>query len=60
MFEITVHINRFAWGSTPVEGSSSRMIGGLPIRAIAHCSFLLFPPLNVPALTFSYATRSSS
>jgi len=53
MFEITVHINRFAYGSTPVDGSSRRMMGGLPIRAIAHYNFLLFPPLSVPACTFS-------
>jgi len=53
MFDITVHIKRLAYGSTPVDGSSSSIIGGLPIKAIAHYSFLLFPPLKVPALTFS-------
>jgi len=36
MFEITVHIYRFACGSTPVLGSSKNTIGGFPIRAIAH------------------------
>ena len=36
MFEIIVHMNRLAWGSTPVEGSSKRTIGGLPIKAMAH------------------------
>jgi len=49
MFEIIVHMNRLAWGSTPVEGSSSSTIGGLPINAIAHCSFRLLPPDNYPA-----------
>ena len=49
MFEITVHMNRLACGSTPVEGSSSKIIGGLPISAIAHYNFLLLPPLSVPA-----------
>ena len=44
IFEITVHINLFAYGSTPVEGSSKSTIGGLPIRAIAQLNFLLFPP----------------
>ena len=36
MFEIIVHMNLFAYGSTPVLGSSSSTIGGLPMRAIAH------------------------
>jgi hypothetical protein len=44
MFEIIVHIKRFAYGSTPVDGSSSNTIGGFPINAIAHYSLRLFPP----------------
>lgn len=46
MFEMIVHIKRLACGSTPVEGSSSKTIGGLPIKAIAHYNFRLFPPDN--------------
>jgi hypothetical protein len=49
IFETTDHINLRASGSIPAEGSSNRMIGGLPIIAIATDSFLLFPPLKVPA-----------
>ena len=48
---MTVHINRLACGSTPVEGSSRSIIGGFPINAIAQLNFLLFPPLNLPAGT---------
>lgn len=44
MFEIRVHMKRLACGSTPVEGSSSKTIGGLPMRAMAHWSLRLLPP----------------
>ena len=44
-----VHMNLLASGSIPAEGSSNRIIGGLPRIAIATDSFLLFPPLKVPA-----------
>jgi hypothetical protein len=37
-------MNLFAYGSTPVEGSSKNIRGGFPIKAIATDSFLLFPP----------------
>ena len=51
------HINHFAFGSIPVEGSSRKTIGGFPIIAIATHSFLLFPPLSFIASTFSYSDR---
>jgi len=38
------HINLFAYGSTPVDGSSNKTIGGFPRMAMATASFLLFPP----------------
>jgi len=47
------HINLFALGSTPVEGSSKKINGGLPIMAIATESFLLLPPERVFAFVFS-------
>ena len=46
IFEISCHINRLDSGSMPAEGSSNKMILGLPIIAIAVESFLLFPPLS--------------
>jgi len=46
-------INPFALGSTPVEGSSKNINGGLPKMAIATDSFLLFPPERVFAFAFS-------
>lgn len=49
ILEIMFHMNLLAWGSTPVEGSSSSTIGGLPIKAIEHWSFLLLPPDSLPA-----------
>jgi hypothetical protein len=44
----TDHMKRRASGSIPADGSSRRMIGGLPSVAIATDNFLLFPPLSVP------------
>jgi len=38
------HMNLLAYGSTPVEGSSRKTIGGLPSIAIATDIFLLLPP----------------
>lgn len=35
-----------ATGSMPVDGSSSKMTVGFPIRAIAVLSLRLFPPLH--------------
>ena len=46
ILEITVHMNLLAIGSIPVEGSSRKTIGGLPINAIATDSLRLLPPLN--------------
>lgn len=37
-------------GSTPVLGSSKKVISLPPINASATQSFLLFPPLSYPAL----------
>ena len=39
-----------ASGSIPVDGSSSNIIGGLHINAIATDNFLLFPPDKFPLL----------
>ena len=44
ILEMRVHMKRLACGSTPVEGSSSNTIGGLPMRAMAHWSLRLLPP----------------
>jgi hypothetical protein len=44
IFDTMFHIYRFACGSTPVEGSSRKIIGGLPMIAIETESFLLLPP----------------
>ena len=38
------HIKRLAFGSIPAEGSSNKITGGFPKRAIATHNFLLFPP----------------
>ena len=43
------HTNRLASGSMHAEGSSSKIMGGSPIIAMATESLLLFPPLSVPA-----------
>jgi hypothetical protein len=52
IFDTIVHMNLLAFGSTPVLGSSKKIIGGLPINAIATDNFLLFPPLRFDAKTF--------
>ena len=49
-----------AYGSTPVEGSSRKIMGGFPIIAIDTDNFLLFPPDKLFALIFSYSTKSIS
>ena len=56
----TCHMKRLASGSMPAEGSSSKMMGGLPISAIATESFLLLPPLSVPASLFLWSFRLRS
>jgi len=45
---MTFHMNLLAFGSIPVEGSSRKIIFGLPIIAMATDSFLLLPPESVP------------
>jgi len=44
-------------GSTPAEGSSKNNKEGFPIKEMQTQSFLLFPPLKVPALCFLYSSR---
>lgn len=55
--EITFHMNLLALGSIPVEGSSRKMMRGLPIMAMATESFRLFPPERVPESLSSYYVR---
>jgi len=45
-------MNLFAYGSTPVLGSSKMMSSGLPSIAIAQDSLRLLPPLRLFAKTF--------
>jgi len=49
---ITDHMKRLASGSIPAEGSSRRIIGGLPTVQIATDTLRLFPPDSVPACFF--------
>ena len=60
IFDMTLHINLFALGSIPVDGSSMNMIGGLPIIAIATDSLRLFPPERFLERVLSYISKSSS
>lgn len=50
--EIKFHMYLLEIASTPDEGSSRNNKEGLPINEIHTQSFLLFPPLKVPALWF--------
>ena len=52
---ITYHIKRRASGSIPADGSSRRIIGGLPTRANATQTLRLLPPERVPAVFFRYS-----
>jgi len=45
ILEMMSHMNLLASGSIPEDGSSRKITGGFPIKAIATYSFLLFPPL---------------
>lgn len=45
------HSSLLATGSIPVEGSSRKMTGGPPIRAMPALSFRLLPPLHVSRMT---------
>ena len=55
--DMTFHINLLAFGSMPVEGSSKKMMRGLPIIAMATDSFRLLPPERVPDSLSSYYVR---
>ena len=57
---IIFHIFLLEAGSTPADYSSRKTIYGLPISAIAAQSFLLFPPLNLTDLTFSYSSKPNA
>lgn len=59
ILEMTFHMNLRALGSIPVDGSSRKIIFGLPIIAIATDSFLLFPPERVPESLSEYFSRSN-
>lgn len=50
------HSSLLATGSIPVEGSSRKMTGGPPIRAIPALSFRLLPPLRVLGVTSLFGT----
>ena len=52
IYPTTLHMKRLASGSIPADGSSSKMMGGLPTIARATESFRLLPPLKVPAIFF--------
>lgn len=48
ILEMIFHMNRLALGSMPVEGSSRKIMLGLPIMAMATDSLRLLPPDKVP------------
>jgi hypothetical protein len=54
ILETTYHMKRFAAGSMPADGSSSRMICGFPRIAIATWSFRLLPPDSYYAGLLAY------
>ena len=53
-------MNLLASGSMPAEGSSRRIMGGLPRRAMATDSLRLLPPLNDPAGLLRNSDKFSS
>lgn len=53
------HSNLLATGSIPVEGSSRKMTGGPPIRAIPALSFRLLPPLYMCIMSHYWKHFSS-
>ena len=58
---MTFHMYLLAAGSIPLDGSSRKITGGLPIKAIATTNFLLFPPEYYPAgMSAYYANPISS
>ena len=52
-------MNLLASGSIPADGSSSRIIAGLPTIAMATDSLRLFPPERVPAALSLCPSRSN-
>lgn len=62
-FPMSCHTCCLTLGSSPVVGSSRRMILGLPMAAMAKLNLLFIPPLNPPTLlwiSFFKPTKSSS
>lgn len=52
------HSSLLATGSIPVDGSSRKMTGGPPIRAMPALSFRLLPPLQtLTILTYTCLTK---
>ena len=60
MRAMTSHMNRLLTGSIPVDGSSMKMMGGLPIMAMPTESLRLLPPESSPASLFWYCERFMS
>jgi hypothetical protein len=60
ILETTYHINLRASGSIPAEGSSSKIIGGLPNVAIATDNLRLLPPLKVPDAFLRWSLKFNS
>ena len=52
IFDNSLHRSLFAVGSIPLDGSSSKIAFGLPIKANAVDNFLLLPPESVPETAF--------
>ena len=59
IFSTTDHMKRRASGSMPAEGSSKRIIGGLPTMATATYNFLFHPPDRVPEGDFLWGSSLS-
>lgn len=59
-FSIKAHTCCLTLGSSPVVGSSRRMILGLPIAAMARLSLLFIPPLNPPTLLWTSRVNPTS
>jgi hypothetical protein len=59
IYPITSHMNRLASGSIPADGSSSKIMGGLPKMAMATQTLRLFPPESVPVALSRWIWRPS-
>lgn len=59
IFFTIYHMNLLASGSIPADGSSSKMIGGLPIMAIPTESFRLLPPDSADMALLRWGPKSS-